>query len=484
MTQLTVQQAFDLALRHHQAGRLADAEQIYRAILAQQPNHVGAMHYLGVLAHQAGQKDAAIDLIRRSIALNPREASAHSNLANALKDSGLPDEAIAACRESIVLDPNSPAAHSVLASSLAAKGQLEEAVSEFRKTIALRPNDAEAYSNLGITLEDLSRRDEAIAAYRKAISLKSDCAEAHANLGLALLSSGEFAQGWQEFEWRLRTPAMGLARQLTQPYWNGQNISDQTLLVYTEGGFGDAIQFVRLLSAVKGRAGNVILECQPELLRLFTGMPGVDRLIPRGEALPPFDCRIPLQSLPRILGIHLETIPADVPYLHAPQEAVEHWRQRIPNDRTRNIGLCWSGSQNELKRRSRELSLFSPLAQIPDARFFSLQKGPDGDQPPPPGLDLINFTRELNDFGDMAGLIENLDLVISVDTSMAHLAGALGKPVWVLIPHRPDFRWLLDRPDSPWYPTMKLFRQDSPHDWTGAIVRMFTALSDRTKIQT
>ncbi len=220
----------------------------------------------------------------------------------------------------------------------------------------------------------------------------------------------------------------------------------------------------------------MILECQAELSRLFEGLPGVDQMVVRGNPLPAFDSRISLFSLPRILGIRLENIPNAVPYLRAPRQDVERWRERIPRDGKRNIGLRWAGSAAEPRNRTREIGVFAPLAGIAGLRFYSLQKGPEGNQPPPEGLELIDHTADLNDFADTAALIENLDLVISVDTSVAHLAGAMGKPVWVLIPYLSDFRWLLNRSDSPWYPTMRLFRQELGGDWESVVAQMAQAL--------
>jgi hypothetical protein len=429
-----------------------------------------------VISHQNGEMDEAIDLISRSIAIAP-SASAYSNLGNVLKDSGRLDEAIAACRQSIALQPNAAQAHSVLASALYEKGDLEEGIVESRKAILHRPGDAEAHSNLGVALEDLGRIDEAVAAFRTAISLSPNFAEAHANLGLALLSKGQFAEGWKEFEWRPRGARPSSDGDSPQVDWNGQDISRQTLLVHTEGGFGDAIHFVRLVPQLRGRAGKIILEIPPELVRLFADVAGVDTLVARGDATPHFDCRIPLQSLPRILGIDERNIPNSVPYLKPPVDRVEAFESRLPHDRIKNIGICWAGSLAEMKRRTRDLAIFAPIAQTPGVRLFSLQKGPEANQSPPHGMELIDYTPEFKDFADTAAFIQNMDLVVSVDTSIAHLAGALGKPVWVLIPFRADFRWLIAREDSPWYPTMRLFRQPTRGDWGSAIAHMADELS-------
>jgi tetratricopeptide (TPR) repeat protein len=511
MSQFTIQQAFDLAVKHHQAGRLRDTEGLYRQILVLAPHYSEVYCNLGSLLKDNGRLDEAIAVLgqaialkadfpeannnlgialkesnrveeaiaawRRAIALRPDYAEAHNNLGNALNEKGLVDEAIAAHRTALVLRPDYAEAHNNLGNALQDKGEFDEAELAYRHAIGLNQSYAEPHINLGNVLYKKGRIGEAIAAYRQAIALRPGDAKAHLILGRLLLSSGQFAEGWEEFEWRLRVRSARLDRDFPQPYWNGEDLPGQTLLIYTEGGFGDALNFIRLVPQVSGRVGKVVVECQPELLQLFANIPGVDRWIARGEALPPFDCRIALPSLPRILGIRLQTIPNNVPYLKAPIAGIEYWRKRIPKDGVKNIGLCWSGSVGKLLEHPREISLFTPIAKIPGIRFFSLQKGPEGNQSPPEGMELIDHTKELNDFADTAALIENLDLVISVDTSIIHLAGALAKPVWVLIPKYPDFRWLLDREDSPWYPTLRLFRQQSRGDWESVVGRAAKELS-------
>ncbi|MGA3068212.1 MAG: tetratricopeptide repeat-containing glycosyltransferase family protein [Tepidisphaeraceae bacterium] len=549
MTEPTIEQTFTLAVRHHHAGRLPEAQKLYRQILSRQPQHSGALHYLGVIANQAGRRNEAVELILRAVALNPINPDAYGNLGNAFKDIGKLDEAIAAYRQAIALDPSAPESHSNLGNALREKRQYKEAVAALRQAIALSPNFPEAHNNLGNVLRDTGQLDESIAAYRQAIALNPNFAEAHNNLGsalkdkiqlddaaaafrraialnpsfaeahsglggalkqlgkfddaiaacrqaialkptypdahwnlaLTLLCTGQFAQGWQEFEWRLRISSLKLERNFPQPFWTGENLPGQTLLIHSEGGFGDTLNFIRLVPLIAGRVGNIVVECQPELLRLLQGFPGVDQWIPRGQPLPHFDCRIPLPSLLRVLAFDPRNVPNPVPYLKAPRAIAESWQARVPRDGIKNIGLCWAGSHTDLSRRTRQISVFAPLSPIPGVRFFSLQKGPEADQPPPAGMQLIDHTRELADFADTAALIENLDLVISVDTAIVHLAGALAKPVWVLIPFRSDFRWLLDRQDSPWYPTLRLFRQNADEDWNAVVGRIAGALRDGTK---
>jgi Flp pilus assembly protein TadD len=514
---MTLQQQFESGVSYHQAGRLAEAERIYREILAQQPNHAEASHLLGVLAGQVGRNDIAVELIRRAIALRGDYAEAHSNLGIALKDKGQLDEAITAFRQAIVLNPNLPEAHNNLGVALKDKGQLDEAMAACRRAIALRGNYAEAHNNLGIALRGQGQLDEAIAAYRQAIALnpnfpeahsnlghalrengqledavvaihqaialRPDFAEAHYNLGSTLLLWGNFEPGWEEYEWRWKCKGFPSSpRNFTQGQWDGGPLEGCTLLLHTEQGLGDAIQFIRYLPLVAQRGGKIIIECQADLQRLFRTTAERCQIVARGQPLPAFDFHCPLLSLPRVFGTNLANIPNIVPYLHADAEDAGRWQRRLAEHAPLvKVGLAWAGSpaHEDDRNRSIKLARLAPLGQAPGVRFFSLQKGEAAveTKTPPPGLELVDWTEELKDFADTAALIANLDLVIAVDTAVAHLAGAMGKPVWVILQFMPDWRWLLDRDDSPWYPTMRLFRQPRRGDWDSVITRVVDALS-------
>ena len=517
MAQLTIQQAFDLALQHHQAGRLQEAEQLYRQVLAQQPERADAMHNLGLIAHQVGRNDVAVELIRRAIVLNPNNAEAYNNLGNVLKNKGEFDDAIDAYRRAIALNPNFPEVHSNLGNALKDKGQLEEAIAAYRRAIALRPNYAEAHSNLGNALKERGQLDEAIAAYRRAIALRPNYAEAHNNLGgvlidqgrldeaiaayrraiafrpgypeahsnlsLSLLTSGDFQQGWEEHEWRWKCKDFSSPRRnFAQGQWDGCPLENRTILLHAEQGAGDAIQFIRYLPLVAQRGGRIIIECHTELQRLFRTMAGSHQVMAPTQPMPAFDLHCPLVSLPRVFGTNLGNIPKDVPYLHPDAEDAGRWQHR-PGEQAPavKVGLGWAGNPRHKNDRNRSIKLarLAPLGQLPGVRFFSLQKGAAAAEAktPPPGMELVDWTEELKDFADTAALIANLDLVIAVDTAVVHLAGAMGKPVWTLLPFNSDWRWLLERQDSPWYPTMRLFRQPSRGDWDGVMTRVVEALS-------
>jgi len=309
--------------------------------------------------------------------------------------------------------------------------------------------------------------------------------DGHWNLALALLVQGHFPEGWEEYEWRWKTKGLLSPRQLLpQPLWDGRPLAGRAILLHAEQGLGDTIQFIRYLPLVAQRGGRVIVECQPELQRLVQAMTPDIPVLARGQPLPDFAFQCPLLSLPKALGTTLATIPATVPYLHADAQNVQMWRDRLAGHGSAlKVGLIWAGNPHHKNDRNRSVKLASlaPLAQVPGVQFYSLQKGAAAAQAktPPPGMDLIDRTDDLQDFADTAAMIANLDLVIAVDTSVVHLAGALAKPVWTLLPYCPDWRWLLKRQDSPWYPTMRLFRQPEIGDWDSVIQQLAAALANR-----
>jgi tetratricopeptide (TPR) repeat protein len=519
MTGINIDQAIRIASRHHEAGRLHEAEQLYRQILLQQPNHAQAIYQLGLVAHQVGRNDIAIDVIRQAIDIRPDFPEAHYHLGNALYASGQVEASILAYRRSIDLAADFADSHNNLGNALKATGRLEEAAAAYRQAIALRPGLAEAHSNLGDALRDIGQIDaaiaacraaialkpdlpealvnlgnayrdkgqlgEAVAAYRAAITLKPGDPDAHYNLALALLAEGEYAQGWVEHEWRWKCASFtSPRRQFGRPLWDGRPSSHATLLLHAEQGIGDTIQFIRLLPLAAQRCPKIIIECHPELQRLIKTSAGGCPVVARGQPLPAFDVHCPLLTLPLLLGTTLHPIPGPAPYLHADAQTAEKWRERRAGDlppgatsRLLQVGLAWAGNRLNTNDRNRSmpLSSFAPLAGSQGVRFHSLQRNEPAS--PLPGVELTDWTPHLHDFAETAALIANLDLVISVDTAVAHLAGAMGKPVWLLLPFAPDWRWLRDRDDSPWYPSMRLFRQPSPGDWGSVMDQVTCALT-------
>jgi tetratricopeptide (TPR) repeat protein len=317
-------------------------------------------------------------------------------------------------------------------------------------------------------LNDQGKLDEAAACYRRALELRPDYADAHWNQSLLLLLTGDLERGWAKYEWRWKIKQWS-PRDFPQTLWDAQPLEGRTILLHAEQGLGDTIQFARYASLVKERGGAVIVECQRPLLSLLASCAGIDRLVGQGDELPPFDVQVPLLSLPGIFHTSLRDIPATVPYLFAHPSLVERWRQELGGIAGFKIGIAWRGSPIHKNDRARSipLSCFEPLAGLPDIHLFSLQKGAGTEelQDARDHFPVAELGSRLEDFMDTAAVLKNLDLVITCDTAVAHLAGALGVPVWVAIPFAPDWRWLLGRSDSPWYPTMRLFRQKKLGNW-------------------
>jgi Tfp pilus assembly protein PilF len=431
-----VQQSFTVALQHHKVGNLGESERLFQQVLAIDPRHRDSLHMLGLIAFQTGRAARAAELVRRAIALDPREASAHSNLGNILLQDGKVDDAVAC----------------------------------YRRAIELRPDFTSALNNLGNALKAQSQFAAAIASYDKALALVPHDAEVRYNRALALLASGDFAAGWEAHEGRFNTPQLRAARRdFVQPQWRGEAGQGRTLLIHAEQGFGDTLQFCRYAPLAAARGWRVVLEAPQPLVRLLETLQGVSHVLARGRALPAFDAHCPMMSLPLALGSTLETTPGATPYLHADAAATAVWHARLGSAGLR-VGLVWAGNPRKGhvllaaadRRRSIAPARLAPLFAAPGMQFVSLQK--DGPALPE-GAPVLDYMGEMNDFADTAALVANLDLVISVDTSVAHLAGALGKKVWLLDRYDGCWRWLAGRRDSPWYPGLRLYRHEAPGDW-------------------
>jgi tetratricopeptide (TPR) repeat protein len=483
MTSVNLNQFLMDAYRRQKQGDFKTAETMYRHALAQYPDHPDVLNLLATLAIDLRKPEPALPLLKRAIALHPSPPGYHINLSHVLRMLRRRDEALTVARRAAAMAPNESAVHSALSLALMETGQFDEALAENLQAVRLDPKSFEATLSLSSLYVKMLRLSEAIEAADRALALRPDSAAAHWNKALASLTAGDFETGWREFEWRLAC-FPNLRRNFEAPPWKQQDLSGKTILLHCEGGIGDAIQFVRYVPLIKHRAGRVILECPPPLADLFRALKdGPDELIVRGAALPPFDFHCPLQSLPFNFGTTLRSVPSSVPYLHADPQKVEGFRARMTlGERSLKVGLCWTGSPNPDDIRSRTLETFAPLGSMKCVTFYSLQVGPSATevaQPENARLAVVGLSEELRDFADLAGAIANLDLVISVDTSVAHLAGALGRDVWTLIPLVPDFRWMLGREDSPWYPTMRLFRQRRRTDWDEPLARMADALRER-----
>jgi tetratricopeptide (TPR) repeat protein len=471
----------NLAIILHQTGRTEEAIAAARQAVQLKPDFAAAHFNVAKMLHENARLDEAVAAYRETIRFDPRHVLAHNNLGIALREKGLFDQAIASFRQALSLGSDLAEIQNNLANALRDKGSPHEAIEVYQRALALRPDLAVLHNNLGIAYYNTCRPDQAIAAYREAIRLSPDYAEAHHNLATAFLVKGDFKQGLSEYEWRWRWKGIALPRpEYSKPRCDASAFKDKTILLHFEAGFGDTLQFVRYAPMVAARGARVILECQPELIRLLRTLPGIEQWIPAGAPLPPFDEHCGLLSLPLLFGTTLESIPAQIPYLKPDPELTAKWAARLPPSGQRKIGIVWAGNASYTKDRIRSLHLstLAPLAQVPGVQFFNLQKGPPAAQlaDSPRGLHLIDFAPELTDFADTAALIANMDLVVTSDTSVVHLAGAIGKPVWVMLPFSADWRWMLSRNDTPWYPTMRLFRQSTPGDWTGVIDRVAEAL--------
>ncbi len=435
---------FAAALGRHQAGDLARAEDLYRRILRADPGHAEAVHGLGVIAYQHGRLDEAADHVRHALRLDPDFAEARSNLAAILTAIGR-----ARC----------------------GRDRCEDALPAFREAARLAPDAAGVHHDLGTALRLLLSLDEAVASFDDALRLAPDAPLTHVNRATARLLAGDFAGGWAEYEWRWHAPDLS-PRRFPRPLWDGGPLAGKTVLLHAEQGLGDTLQFVRYAPLVRRRGGRVVVSAPAALLPLLAGCPGVDELVDQDGVLPPFDVHAPLLSLPAILKTTAETIPADVPYLFPDPDRVEPWRRRLADVPGLKVGVCWQGNPEhpEDRRRSFPLAALEPLARVPGVRLVGLQRGHGAEQVAElagrfPVVSLGDDVDRAGAFRDTAAVMASLDLVVTVDSATAHLAGGLGVPVWVALSRVPDWRWLLGRGDSPWYPTMRLFRQETAGDW-------------------
>ena len=460
----------NLGIAHYELKSIDSAIASYRKASELAPGRADILYNLGLACQETGRSGEAIACYRRALEARPDFVEAHHNLGHALQEAGELDAAADAYGHALAHRPDYADAHYNLGRLRHLQHRLPEAVESYGEALRHRPDHHQACNNTGKACQDQGRIDAAIAWYRRALSLKPDYAEARFNLATAQLLNGEFVEGWQNYEarwarsdWRRFYP-----RRLPQPAWDGGPLDGKTILVHSEQGLGDMLQFARYLPMVKARGGRVVFETRAALIELFRGWACLDDVVPitppEAELKIEFDVYAPLLSLPRLFGTVLDSIPLRVPYVAADPGRVSAWAPRIQGDDLR-VGLVWAGTATD-PRRATPLAWFAPWSAIPGVRMFGLQKGPAADllerEGPPPGMTIDNLGPEFGDFADTAAAIAHLDLVVSIDTSVAHLAGAMGKPVYLLLPHVPDWRWLLDRTTSPWYPTMRLMRQESP----------------------
>jgi Tfp pilus assembly protein PilF len=467
--------------------RIETAIACFQQALRLKPDFVEAHANLGLALRSQGKSEEAIASYHRALQINPGFAVAHNNLGIALQSQGKLDEALTSFQQAVHLRPDYAEAYTNMGVVFHTQGKLHEAVMSFQQALHHKPHYPETYTNLGVTLQAQGKVAEALANFQQAVQLQPQNVEAHWNRSLAWLLMGNFAQGWKEYEWRWKRKGSP-PRPIAQPLWDGAPFQGRTLLIHAEQGLGDTLQFIRYLPMAQARGGSVIFECQPGLTRLLRQCPGIDQLIEQTSSAPPavsFDMHIPLLSLPRLFRTTVDTIPAPIPYIHAEEKLVQQWASQFSQVTQYKIGICWQGNPQHPRDavRSVPLAYFTPLASLKGISLYSLQKENGKEQLTPWAQehaiqDLGATLDEVSGaFVETAAVIVNLDLVITVDTAIAHLAGALGAPVWVLLPFAPDWRWLLSRDNSPWYPTMRLFRQPRPGEWDTVFHRVVETLS-------
>ena len=469
-----LQKTMELAVQHHNGGDLGKAESIYQQVLQTDPNHPDALHLLGVVSHQAGNNDCAVDLFSKALAIKPDFAEAHNNLGNALQDLGKPHEAIEKYHNALAINPQYVEAYTNLGNVLKGLVRLDEAVASYQRALAIKPDYAEAHNNLGNAQKDLGNMNDAVASFHKAISIRPDYADAYWNRGLARLLTGDLLGGFEDYEWRWQLPEY-TPRHRNIPLWEGQSLVGKSILVYSEQGYGDTIQFIRYVPMLADQGARVLLEIDEPLKRLLERVDGVEQVIVSSVSPVSASFRIPIMSLPHRFNTTLDLIPANVPYLPLPTATATN----IGPVAETIIGIAWAGrpTHKNDSNRSLEFASLKPLLDLTNFSWISLQIDDHHSEAALVAKGSLRDIRDqIHDFADTATAIVAMDLVITVDTAVAHLAGALGKPVWILLPFAPDWRWLLERNDSPWYPTVNLFRQKTPGDWEGVINRVVEAL--------
>lgn len=474
----------NLGVAHQRMGRLPEASASFEHAVRLKPDYLEAQCNAGRAYFGMGCWGKAMAFFQRALTLKPDLVPALHNLGLCFHKQRNLERAEECYQGVLKLDPQHLQAHVDLGNICLDRGDLEGMAAWYRKALAYTPCKSDHLLNISRILQSQELWEEALRCIDESLGHDLRHAEAHFDRALVLLRAGRFAEGWQEYEWRFQRSNWQKAYPYRLPgkRWDGSQFPGKTLLVHCEQGLGDTLQFARYLPLVKRRGGTVIFETQEALCSLFQAFPPVDEVVALSGDAPtsrPYDFHISLLSLPRIFATTLETIPSDTPYVFADAQKTGQWNSRLAPDRLR-VGIVWAGSVWHVRDSSRSCGLepFLRLAEIPGVQLVGLQKGPGAlaALELPEHIPLVNYDEELQDFSDTAALVSALDLVISVDTAVAHLAGAMGKPVWVLLPTVADWRWLLGRDDSPWYPTLRLFRQNRNEEWAVVFSRVATEL--------
>ena len=462
---------------------LPEARDSFIKAIALRPDYADAHNALGLTLEEDGQAEAALIQLDKAVALQPDLAEAWNNRGNALQSLRRAQDALASYDSSLTLDADNAQTWNNRGGALDALGRSDDALASYDHALVLDAKLAGAWSNRGTLLAGLGRRDDARASFERALVCNADSPDANWNLSLLDLQEGDFARGWARHEWRWKVPSLKLMnRDFGRPAWlGGEPLAGKTILLHADQGFGDAIQFSRYAPLVAARGARVILEVRAPLARLLARLPGVSEVVKFRDPLPAFDFHCALASLPLAFGTDLASIPTPNGYLHADAAETARWRVVLGETQKPRVGLAWSGNPQHANDKRRSIGLERLLTALPDGfDYVVLQKDLSAaDRTRAAARGLAVFNTELEDFADTAALCSALDFVISVDTSIAHLAGALGKETWVLLPFNPDWRWMLGRTDSPWYARARLYRQNMPDDWANVLTEVRAALVSR-----
>lgn len=466
---LQAQALFQQAWGLHQGGQIAQALPLYEKVCQLQPKHFDAWHMAGVISLQLGHADKAVDLISKALKIDRDHVGAINNRGAAYMELRQFDLALLNYNKAITLDPTAAKSYNNRGNTLGKLNRLEEAVADFDKAIALDPGYFSAYNNRAMVLSELKRYDEARASLLRAIELNPESVDAHWNYGMFLLRLGEFETGWRESEWRLKRPqALGLKDSYDTPMWDGFTPLDgKTILICSEQGLGDTIQFCRYAPMVAQRGGRVVFEVQPALMDLLAHLPSV-QLVAQGQPLPPCDYHCPLMSLPKLLGTDLDHMPPPPDVIRIEPDQGAAWRARLGDKRKLRVGIVWSGNASHVDDHKRSIALKDFVEVLTDeVEWISLHKDvrPSDEAALKAHPAIRHFGAEQQVFTDAAAICDLVDVVVGIDTSLVHLAATMGKPTWVLLSYNPDWRWLLDREDNPWYGSVKAYRQPQPGDW-------------------
>ncbi len=469
-------------------GRWDEAVEFYENALRIRPNYADAHYNTGNVYLAREEWDKAVQAFQRALSFAPNHADARNNLGTAFKSLGRIKDAVAEYQRALALKPNFAEACTNFGNVLHIQNRFDEAISAHQRALTINPRYFEAWCNLGNAFTAQNRLDEAIEACDRALEIQPNSADVHYNRALALLTLGRLREGWPGYEARWECKPQRTRREFSQPKWNGErDLHGKSILLYAEQGLGDTLQFVRYVSLVAELGARVYLEVQAPLKELLSGIGHGTEVFARGEALPPFDLQCPLLSLPGAFQTDVLSLPAKVPYLWPSAEKKEKWKGRLSSEKALKVGIVWSGNAAHKNDHNRSIpfSLFKGLFREADARFFVVQKQvSDEEAHQLSGVSHVtNLASELGDFTDTAAILSNLDLLISVDTSVAHLAGGLGIKTWLLLPAAPDWRWLLARDDSPWYPSFRLYRQPKVNDWESVISHLADDLKQNCIIE-